>query len=179
MHRLFTRAVAGFVALAVLLVSSGRVCADAPPSMAPGREQGDLVDVAVHVGTLTRFLAALRAADRVALLHEPGPRTLFAPGDEAFAKLPAGALDELLRPENVEKLRALLLRHLVPGRLAVADLKTGDVQTLNGDRLAVQRDVAASTLIIAGARVVKPDLKATNGVLHVIDQVLLPPPSQP
>lgn len=151
----------------------------AEPPRAADRGSGDLIEAAVRVGTLTRLLAALRAADRVALLRETaaGPRTLFAPSDEAFAALPAGALDELLKPENVEKLRALLLRHVVAGGLRATDLQTGELQTLSGDRLTVQRDAATrSDVTVSGARIVRADLPATNGVLHVIDRVLLSPP---
>ncbi len=141
--------------------------------------RGDLVEAAVRYGRLTRFLAALRAADRVGLLRGPGPLTLFAPGDDAFAQLPEGTLDALLRPENVEQLRALLLRHIVPGRLTLADLPRGDLETLGGDRLAVRgekgarRPACPPSPTVGGAQIVRADLTTTNGVLHVIDRVLL------
>ena len=134
----------------------------------------DLVDTAVANGQFKTLAAALNAAGLVNTLKGPGPFTVFAPTDEAFAKLPPGTLDDLLRPENKGKLTAILTYHVVPGAVTsrqVTNLK--EAKTVNGSMLQVStRD---GKVMINNADVVKPDIETSNGVIHVIDAVLLPP----
>ena len=134
----------------------------------------DLVDTAVANGQFKTLAAALNAAGLVNTLKGPGPFTVFAPTDDAFAKLPPGTLDDLLRPENKGKLTAILTYHVVPGAVTsrqVTNLK--EAKTVNGSMLQVStRD---GKVMINNADVVKPDIETSNGVIHVIDAVLLPP----
>jgi|SRR6185437_586123 uncharacterized surface protein with fasciclin (FAS1) repeats len=134
----------------------------------------DIVDTAVANGQFKTLAAALNAAGLVNTLKGPGPFTVFAPTDDAFAKLPPGALDDLLKPENKGKLTAILTYHVVPGAVTsrqVTNLK--EAKTVNGSMLKVStRD---GKVMINNADVVKPDIETSNGVIHVIDAVLLPP----
>lgn len=132
----------------------------------------DIVDTAVaaHFNTLA---AALKAADLIDTLKGPGPFTVFAPTDEAFAKLPAGALDDLLKPENKAKLQTLLRYHVVSGKVMAADVvKLKSAKTVEGQNVAVKS--MNGTVMINGATVTKTDIAASNGVIHVIDTVLMP-----
>jgi uncharacterized surface protein with fasciclin (FAS1) repeats len=143
---------------------------------APARAQQtkDLVDTAVAAGSFTTLAKALTAADLVATLKGPGPFTVFAPTDEAFAKLPAGTLDNLLKPENRAMLQRVLTYHVVPGKVLAADVvKVSSTKAVSGDSLPVK--VSGSTVMVDKARVVNTDIAASNGVIHVIDTVLLPP----
>lgn len=144
----------------------------AAPSHA--QQTKDIVDTAVAAGSFTTLAKALTAADLVNTLKGPGPFTVFAPTDEAFAKLPAGTLDNLLKPENKDKLRRILTYHVVPGKVLAADVvKVSSAKTVSGDSLPIHVN---GTAVMAGkARVVKTDIAASNGVIHVIDTVLLPP----
>ena len=134
----------------------------------------DIVDTAVAKGQFKTLAAALNAAGLVNTLKGPGPFTVFAPTDDAFAKLPPGTLDDLLKPENKGKLTAILTYHVVPGAVTsrqVTNLK--EAKTVNGSMLQVStRD---GKVMINNADVVKPDIETSNGVIHVIDAVLLPP----
>jgi uncharacterized surface protein with fasciclin (FAS1) repeats len=134
----------------------------------------DIVDTAVANGQFKTLAAALNAAGLVNTLKGPGPFTVFAPTDDAFAKLPPGTLDDLLKPENKGKLTAILTYHVVPGAVTsrqVTNLK--EAKTVNGSMLQVStRD---GKVMINNADVVKPDIETSNGVIHVIDAVLLPP----
>jgi uncharacterized surface protein with fasciclin (FAS1) repeats len=134
----------------------------------------DIVDTAVANGQFKTLAAALNAAGLVNTLKGPGPFTVFAPTDGAFAKLPPGTLDDLLKPENKGKLTAILTYHVVPGAVTsqqVTNLK--EAKTVNGSMLHVStRD---GKVMINNADVVKPDIETSNGVIHVIDAVLLPP----
>ena len=133
----------------------------------------DIVDTAVAAGSFQTLATALQAAGLIDTLKGKGPFTVFAPTDEAFAKLPAGTLETLLKPENKAKLAAILTYHVVPGRVAasqVAGMKTA--KTVNGKDLKIA--AAGGGVMIDGARVVKTDILASNGVIHVIDQVVLP-----
>lgn len=136
--------------------------------------QGDIVDVAAAAGSFQTLLAAATAAGLVDTLKSAGPFTVFAPTDAAFAALPAGTVDTLLRPENREQLRSILLYHVVPGRIAAADLagKTAAPITAQGAILAVD---GRNGVQVNDARVVTADVGASNGVIHVIDRVLMPP----
>jgi len=132
------------------------------------------VDTAVGAGSFTTLAKALAAADLVATLKGPGPFTVFAPTDAAFAKLPEGTLDELLKPENKAKLRAVLTYHVVPGRVMAADVvKLTSAKAVSGDTLSIK--VNGDSVMLNQAQVIKTDIAASNGVIHVIDAVLLPP----
>ena len=141
---------------------------------ARGKQPKDIVDTAVAAGSFKTLAKALTAADLVATLKEPGPFTVFAPTDEAFAKLPPGTLENLLKPENKAMLRRVLTYHVVPGKVMAADVvKLNSAKAVSGDALPINVD--GKTAMAGNARVVKTDIAASNGVIHVIDTVLLPP----
>jgi uncharacterized surface protein with fasciclin (FAS1) repeats len=133
----------------------------------------DIVDTAKAAGTFKTLTAALDAAEKTEMLKEDGPFTVFAPTDDAFAKLPEGTVDDLLKPENKKKLADLLAYHVVAGKLMASDLETTKVATKNGATLDVQ--VTDGAVTVNGANVVTADVAASNGVIHVIDAVLMPP----
>jgi uncharacterized surface protein with fasciclin (FAS1) repeats len=133
----------------------------------------DIVETAVDAGTFTTLAAALEAAGLIETLKGEGPFTVFAPTDEAFAKLPAGTVEDLLKPENREGLIAVLTYHVVPGEVKAADVVGLDeAETVNGQSLDIS--VTGSTVMIDDATVVATDIMASNGVIHVIDSVVLP-----
>ncbi len=136
----------------------------------------DIVDTAVGAGTFKTLAAALGAADLVGTLKGDGPFTVFAPTDEAFAKLPAGTVENLLKPENKEKLKEILLLHVVPGNVYAADVvKLTEAKSAGGKTLKVSTDGGVKVGTATGlSNVVKTDIKAKNGVIHVIDAVILP-----
>lgn len=131
----------------------------------------DIVDTAIGAGSFKTLVAAVQAAGLVEALKGPGPFTVFAPSDEAFAKLPAGTITELLKPENKQKLANILKYHVVSGKVLAADVKTGGVATLAGQRVDLKADKGVS---IDNAKVVTADVIASNGVIHVIDTVIMP-----
>jgi uncharacterized surface protein with fasciclin (FAS1) repeats len=140
---------------------------------AGGAQSKDIVDTAVAAGSFKTLAKALAAADLVETLKSAGPFTVFAPTDEAFAKLPAGTLENLLKPENKAQLRRILTYHVVSGRVAAADVvKLKSAKTVSGDTVSIA--VAGSTVTVNASKVVKTDIAATNGVIHVIDTVLIP-----
>ena len=132
----------------------------------------DIVAVASSAGSFNTLVAAVKAAGLVETLQGTGPFTVFAPTDEAFAKLPKGTLEDLLKPENKAKLVAILTYHVVPGKVMAADVKTMKAKTVNGQSLDVK--VADGAVTVNTAKVVKTDVAASNGVIHVIDSVVLP-----
>jgi transforming growth factor-beta-induced protein len=133
----------------------------------------DIVDTAVAAGQFKTLAAALGAADLVEALKGEGPFTVFAPTDAAFAKLPAGTVETLLKPENKGKLAGILTYHVVPGKVyAKQVVGLAGAKTLNGQRVDVKVD--GSTVMIDGAKVVKTDIECSNGIIHVIDAVILP-----
>ena len=133
----------------------------------------DIVDTAVAAGSFTTLAKALQAADLVETLKGAGPFTVFAPTDEAFAKLPAGTVEGLLKLENREKLKAVLTYHVVPGRVTAAQVtKLNSAKTVNGQQ--VRLTSSTGSVMVDGAKVVKADVEASNGVIHVIDSVILP-----
>jgi uncharacterized surface protein with fasciclin (FAS1) repeats len=141
-------------------------------AMVSNASAADLVDTAV-AGHFNTLVAAVKAAGLVDTLKGPGPFTVFAPTDEAFAKLPQGTLESLLKPENIEKLRKILTYHVVAGRVTAADVvKLHSAKTLEGGSVTVH--AGATAVIINNAHVTRPDIDASNGVIHVIDTVLLP-----
>jgi len=136
----------------------------------------DIVDTAVGAGQFETLATALGAAGLVDTLKGKGPFTVFAPTDEAFAKLPAGTVENLLKPENKDQLTAILTYHVVPGNVMAADVvKLSDAETVNGKKINIKAE--GDTVMINGAKVVSADVAASNGVIHVIDSVILPPKS--
>lgn len=134
----------------------------------------DIVDTAVAAGSFKTLAAALQAAGLVDALKGTGPFTVFAPTDEAFAKLPAGTLESLLKPENKDKLASILKFHVVSGKvMSTQAVKLTSATTLEGS--ALKLEVKDGALFVSGAKVVKADVDASNGVIHVIDAVVLPP----
>jgi uncharacterized surface protein with fasciclin (FAS1) repeats len=133
----------------------------------------DIVDTAVGAGDFKTLVAAVQAAGLVETLKGEGPFTVFAPTDAAFAKLPAGTVETLLKPENKDKLVAILTYHVVPGKVMAADVvKLTEAKTVQGSSAKVK--VEDGTVMIDGAKVVKTDIACGNGVIHVIDAVILP-----
>jgi uncharacterized surface protein with fasciclin (FAS1) repeats len=140
---------------------------------ASGSAQMDIVDTAVAAGSFKTLATALQAAGLVETLKGKGPFTVFAPTDEAFSKLPAGTVESLLKPENKEKLKAILLYHVVSGDVTAAQVvKLASAKTVNGQDLKLT--VNDGSVMVNEAKVVKADVLASNGVIHVIDTVLLP-----
>ena len=133
----------------------------------------DIVDTAVNAGSFNTLVAAVQAAGLVQTLKGSGPFTVFAPTDEAFAALPEGTVEDLLKPENKDQLVAVLTYHVVPAKIMSGDIdgKKAKVLTVQGDRLSVN---ARSGVKVDKAKVVAADVEATNGVIHVIDKVLIP-----
>jgi uncharacterized surface protein with fasciclin (FAS1) repeats len=138
---------------------------------------GDIVDVAAKNGSFETLVAAVEAAGLVETLQGEGPFTVFAPTDEAFAALPDGTLERLLRPENKEELAGILTYHVVPGKVMAADVKAGAVASVHGDTLDIT--VTDGKVMVDEASVVTTDVEATNGVIHVLDAVVLPAPPPP
>jgi uncharacterized surface protein with fasciclin (FAS1) repeats len=136
----------------------------------------DIVDTAVGAGTFKTLAAALGAAELVSTLKGAGPFTVFAPTDEAFAKLPAGTVETLLKPENKGKLKEILLLHVVPGSVYAADVvKLTEAKTAGGKTVMITTDGGVKVGTATGkANVTKTDIKTSNGVIHVIDAVILP-----
>lgn len=130
----------------------------------------DIVDTAVSAGSFNTLVTAIKAAGLVETLKEPGPFTVFAPTDEAFAKIPKSDLDALLA--NKAELTKVLTYHVVPGAVMAADVKPGMVKTVEGGDITIS--VANDKVMVNEANVVKTDIKASNGVIHVIDSVLMP-----
>jgi len=133
----------------------------------------DIVDTAVGAGTFTTLVAAATAAGLVETLKSAGPFTVFAPTDEAFAKLPKSAVEDLLKPENEAKLAGILTYHVIPSKVMAADIagKKMNVKTVQGSEIAVD---ASNGVMINNAKVVTADVEASNGVIHIIDTVLMP-----
>jgi uncharacterized surface protein with fasciclin (FAS1) repeats len=162
--RFMTFVAAGlFLALPVVLAAE----------RAGAKTDQDIVDTAVSAGSFKTLVAAVEAAGLAETLKGKGPFTVFAPTDEAFAKLPAGTVEELLRPENRAKLQSILAYHVVPGAYAAADVtKMTSARTANGQSLRIEaRD---GMVLVDRAQVVKADIECANGVIHVIDAVVLP-----
>jgi uncharacterized surface protein with fasciclin (FAS1) repeats len=136
-------------------------------------QAADIVDTAVSAGQFNTLVAAVKAAGLVDTLKGEGPFTVFAPTDEAFAKLPAGTVEGLLKPENKEQLVAILTYHVVPGKIMSGDVagKKTMAKTVQGGDITVD---ATNGVMVNGAKVVKADIATDNGVIHVIDAVILP-----
>ena len=144
----------------------------AAPTTSPAQTR-DIVDTAVAAGSFKTLAKALEAADLVTTLKGAGPFTVFAPTDEAFAKLPAGTIETLLKPENKAKLKRILTYHVVPGKVMAADVtKMTSAKTVSGDTASIA--VHDGMVMADKSRVVKTDIAASNGVIHVIDTVMMP-----
>jgi uncharacterized surface protein with fasciclin (FAS1) repeats len=130
----------------------------------------DIVNTAMAAGNFTTLINALKAADLVGTLKSAGPFTVFAPTDEAFKKLPAGAIEGLL--QDKAKLAAILTYHVVPGKVMAKDVNSGEVKTVAGSMMKIVK--SADGVTIDGAKVTKTDIEASNGVIHVIDAVVMP-----
>lgn len=144
-----------------------------PAALAGEKPKADIVDTAVAAGSFKTLAAALTAAGLIDTLKGPGPFTVFAPTDAAFAKLPAGTVDDLLKPENKAKLTSVLTYHVVPGKVKAADVvKLTEAKTVQGQSVKIM--VADGKVKVDGATVTATDVMASNGVIHVIDSVILP-----
>jgi uncharacterized surface protein with fasciclin (FAS1) repeats len=164
------RIVALFTAFALVGLSSAH--AGSCGSHAEQKPQMDIVDTAVGAGAFNTLVAAVKAAGLVETLKGEGPFTVFAPTDEAFAALPAGTLESLLKAENKDQLIAILTYHVVPAKVMAADVKNMEAPTVNGQTASVV--VSDTGVTIEGANVIQTDIKTSNGVIHVIDKVILP-----
>ncbi len=168
-----------FFGIAVLAVFSAAWAAERGPATSGKADNSkedkadmNIVETAVKAGSFKTLAAALEAAGLVDTLKGQGPFTVFAPTDEAFAKLPSGTVDSLLKPENKDQLKAILTYHVVPGSVKAADVvKLKSAKTVLGQSLAID---TTDGVTINGAKVIKADIVCSNGVIHVIDAVLLP-----
>ncbi len=141
-------------------------------ALADAHMSKDIVDTATEAGSFTTLLAAAEAAGLVETLKGEGPLTVFAPTDEAFAALPDGTVDTLLMPENKDKLTQILTYHVVPGKVMSTDLSDGmEAETVEGSAVTVSM---GDSVMVNNATVTTPDIEASNGVIHVIDTVLMP-----
>ena len=160
-----TFAVASVAALVLTVAASGTTAVRA--------ETRDVVDTAIAAGSFKTLAKALDAAGLVTTLKGAGPFTVFAPTDAAFAKLPAGTLETLLKPENKEKLRRILTYHVVAGKVMASDVvKLQSAKAVSGDTITVK--VENGAVHVDSATVTSADVVASNGVIHVIDSVILP-----
>ena len=155
------------LALTLLVVSMSLVAS------AGSMGKKDIVDTAVAAGDFKTLAAALQAAGLIDTLKGKGPFTVFAPTDEAFAKLPAGTVEDLLKPENHEKLVSILTYHVVPGKVMAKEVvKLHEAKTVNGKDVKIMTE--GGKVMVDNANVVKTDIACSNGVIHVIDSVILP-----
>ena len=167
-----TSRIAGFFKL-LIAAQFVFIAAQASAGNYGNKASKDIVDTAVAAGQFKTLAAALEAADLVGTLKGDGPFTVFAPTDAAFAKLPEGTVESLLKPENRDQLVAILTYHVVPGKVKAADVvKLSEAKTVNGQEVAIK--VADNGVQINDANVIKTDIGASNGVIHVIDTVILP-----
>ena len=178
--RLFVAAAVGGVAIALAACGTSNPTgmnssASSAPAASPSSQ--NIVQIASSNPDFSTLVTAVKDAGLASTLSGPGPYTVFAPTNEAFAKLPAGTLDTLLKPENKDKLAAILTYHVVSGAVYSKDIKPGSVMTVDGAKIALAEDMGSVSITDAmgrQAKVVKADIAASNGVIHVIDTVLLP-----
>ena len=142
---------------------------DAKPAQ---MEKQNIVEIAAAADDFSTLVAAVKAAGLVETLSGEGPFTVFAPTNAAFAALPDGTVEMLLKPENKEKLTKILTYHVIPAKVMAADVKPGEVATVEGSNVTIK--VADGKVTVDGANVVKTDIVASNGVIHVIDKVIMP-----
>jgi uncharacterized surface protein with fasciclin (FAS1) repeats len=170
MKKLFLTTFTALIMSAFVFMTLGSVQSS---SCGCGGSHKDIVETAVGAGSFNTLVTAVKAADLVDTLKGKGPFTVFAPTDAAFAKLPAGTLDDLLKPQNKAKLQAILTYHVVPGKVMAADVvKLKTAKTVEGQDLKIK--VNGSTVTVDNAKVVTTDIACSNGVIHVIDTVVLP-----
>jgi len=156
------------------LVMASWTAADHHRSHGDDKATKNIVETAVAAGSFTTLAAAIEGAGLIDALSGKGPFTVFAPTDEAFAKLPPGTVEELLKPENLDTLKSILTFHVVTGRVPAAQVVTlSGATTLNGQQVEIEANSGA--VRVNGALVTQADVKATNGVIHVIDTVILRP----
>jgi uncharacterized surface protein with fasciclin (FAS1) repeats len=138
------------------------------------RAADDIVDTAVKAGSFETLVTALKAAGLVETLKGPGPFTVFAPNDDAFAKLPKGTVEDLLKPENKAKLSSILTYHVVSGKVMSKDIagKATTAKSVEGSEISID---ATKDVMVDKAKVIKADIETSNGVIHVIDAVIMPP----
>ena len=168
------RLLSSFAAFAVVtaLVSQSALAGDCAASCSASKKK-DIVDTAVGAGSFKTLVTAVSKAGLVETLKGKGPFTVFAPTDEAFAKLPEGTVAELIKPENKEKLTAILTYHVVAGKVLAEDVvKLSEAKTVQGSNVDIKVD--DGKVYIDAAQVVKADIHTSNGVIHVIDSVILP-----
>jgi transforming growth factor-beta-induced protein len=167
----------GFAWVALSLVACAQGPSSPPTATAATVEvtpapRADIIDTASSAGSFETLVAAIKAADLEATLRGPGPFTVFAPTDEAFAKLPKGTVEDLLKPENKAKLQSILTYHVVAGRVNAKDVvKLTHAKTVQGKELAIS---TSGGVKVDAANVIKTDIECSNGVIHVIDAVVLP-----
>jgi uncharacterized surface protein with fasciclin (FAS1) repeats len=160
--------------IALVVIAAVAVAAVGPAASASARQQSTIVETAVAAGQFTTLAKLLTRAGLVATLEKPGPYTVFAPTDAAFDKVPKQTLSSLLR--NKSKLRAVLLYHVVAGKVTAAKVvKLSSAKTASGQKLRIR--VAGPKVFVNDARVTSPDVMASNGVIHVVNRVLIPPAS--
>jgi uncharacterized surface protein with fasciclin (FAS1) repeats len=169
---------AGFAGLLVIALGLGS-CANMQANMQKAtmiKPSGNAAQVLQEIGTFKAFLAAAKASGMMATLEGKGPIAVFAPTDGAFAKLPARMMRALMRPENRKKLRALVANHILAGKLTTTDVLNGrrDVHTMAGITITVDALNPDKGIFYGPAKIIKPDIPATNGTIHVIDKVVLP-----
>ena len=165
--------VAFSLALALAVAVSTQLALAGDCKYSKAEHPKDIVDTAVAAGDFKTLAAALKAADLIETLKGKGPFTVFAPTDKAFGKLPKGTVEELLKPENKEKLTSILTYHVVPGRVMAADVvKLSKAKTVEGSTVKIR--VKDGKVYLDKALVTATDIKAGNGVIHVIDSVILP-----
>lgn len=166
----------GFVVSTASIISLPALAQSTTGSTNPANQQvaqtpGTIVDVAAGNDDFDTLVQAVQAAGLASTLAGPGPFTVFAPTDAAFAALPSGALQALVQPQNRDLLTDILTYHVVPGRVTSDDLETGTVNSLNGP---LNVNVAPNNVTVNNVRVITPDVEASNGVIHAIDRVLIP-----
>ena len=170
MYKLATTTIAAAV-IGLTTMTASAHCGGCAGDKKPHKH--DIVDTAVKAGSFNTLVAAVKAAGLVDALKGEGPLTVFAPTDEAFSKLPKGTVESLLKPENKEKLVAILTYHVVSGKVLAKDVvKLSSAKTLQGQSVAIKVD--GKSVKIDGATVAKTDIETSNGVIHVIDSVILP-----
>jgi uncharacterized surface protein with fasciclin (FAS1) repeats len=162
------------IALTLIIASASAITLNSQAQTMSKSKMVDIVDLAISQETLSTLVAAVKAGGLVETLKGTGPFTVFAPTNDAFKALPAGTLESLLKPENKQQLVDILTYHVVSGKVMSTDLKDGmKATTVQGSEVKI--GVSKSGVTVNGAKVIKADVGASNGVVHVIDQVILPP----
>jgi uncharacterized surface protein with fasciclin (FAS1) repeats len=172
MNKMKTNRILSLATLVAAFALAPNLVAGERTSATPASGGKDIVAVAAGAENFKTLVAAVQAAGLVQTLQGTGPFTVFAPTDEAFAKLPAGTVENLLKPENKDQLVAILKYHVIAGKVLAADVKTMEVKTVEGRNLKLV--VSPQGVTVDNAKVIKTDVMAGNGVIHVIDTVLIP-----